>query len=166
MGNYVSFISILCSFIFWGRWRDRWDLKDFCVVNVPLSCLSDISCWCVFSSMHCTERLVNSWYPCIKMCFYLVFISTSSWSFFLSFFWFTFWILNLMVVAEWWSTYGGGCPNLARLAIRILSQTCSLIYFKQNQIPYEQMHDTRNCLERQRLNDLVFVQKNLWLKQM
>ncbi|KDP44924.1 hypothetical protein JCGZ_01424 [Jatropha curcas] len=73
---------------------------------------------------------------------------------------------DTLLPAEWWSTYGGSCPNLVRLAIRILSQTCSSIVYKQNQIPVEQIHDTRNCLERQRLSDLVFVQYNLQLKQM
>lgn len=67
--------------------------------------------------------------------------------------------------AEWWSTYGGGCPNLARLAIRILSQTSSLIRSKPGQIPLEEMHETKNCIEHQRLNDLTFVQYNLWLRQ-
>ncbi|XP_041000438.1 uncharacterized protein LOC121246372 [Juglans microcarpa x Juglans regia] len=71
-----------------------------------------------------------------------------------------------LLPAEWWSTYGGGCPNLARLAIRILSQTCSSISGKQNGIPVEQIYDTRNYLERQRLSDLVFVRHNLRLGQM
>ncbi|XP_038678831.1 uncharacterized protein LOC119980269 [Tripterygium wilfordii] len=68
--------------------------------------------------------------------------------------------------AEWWSTYGGGCPNLARLAIRILSQTCGSLRYKRNKIPFEQIHGTRNCLERQRLSDLIFVQYNFRLRQM
>ncbi|XP_019238143.1 PREDICTED: uncharacterized protein LOC109218243 isoform X2 [Nicotiana attenuata] len=67
--------------------------------------------------------------------------------------------------ADWWSTYGGGCPNLARLAIRILSQTSSLIRFKPGRIPLEEMHETKNCIEHQRLNDLAFVHYNLWLRQ-
>ncbi|GFZ14934.1 HAT transposon superfamily [Actinidia rufa] len=67
---------------------------------------------------------------------------------------------------EWWSTYGGGCPNLARLAIRILSQTCSLIACKPNWVTIQQMHETKNCLEHQRLSDLVFVHYNLQLRQM
>ncbi|KAK4706791.1 hypothetical protein R3W88_033653 [Solanum pinnatisectum] len=67
--------------------------------------------------------------------------------------------------AEWWSTYGGGCPNLARLAIRILSQTSSLIRSKPGRVPLEEMHETKNCIEHQRLNDLAFVQYNLWLRQ-
>lgn len=73
---------------------------------------------------------------------------------------------DTMLPAEWWSTYGGSCPNLVRLAFRILGQTCSSIEYKRSQIPFEQLHDTKNCLERQRLSDLVFVQCNLRLRQM
>ncbi|XP_020413988.1 uncharacterized protein LOC109947680 [Prunus persica] len=73
---------------------------------------------------------------------------------------------DTLLPAEWWSTYGGGCPNLARLAIRILSQTCCSIGCRQNQIPFEKVHNIRNSLERQRLSDLVFVQYNLRLRQM
>lgn len=54
---------------------------------------------------------------------------------------------------------------MARLAINILSQTCSSIGCRRNHIPFEQIHDTRNYLERQRLSDLVFVQYNLRLRQ-
>ncbi|GMI85602.1 hypothetical protein like AT4G15020 [Hibiscus trionum] len=71
-----------------------------------------------------------------------------------------------LLPGEWWSIYGGGCPNLQNLAIRILSQTCSSIVCKPNKISIEEMHDTRNFLERQRLTDLVFVQYNLYLRQM
>ncbi|PON65623.1 Zinc finger, BED-type domain containing protein [Trema orientale] len=73
---------------------------------------------------------------------------------------------DTLLPAEWWSTYGGGCPNLARLAIRILSQTCSLIGYKRNQVCFQKLHDTGNSLEHQRLSDLVFVQHNLRLRQM
>lgn len=55
---------------------------------------------------------------------------------------------------------------MARMAIRILSQTCSLIQCKENQIPFDQLHKTRNSLEHQRLSDVVFVQCNLQLRQM
>nr|TKS09735.1 hypothetical protein D5086_0000088360 [Populus alba] len=71
-----------------------------------------------------------------------------------------------LLPAEWWSIYGGSCPNLARLAIRILSQTCSAIGCSHNHIPFEKVHRTRNFLQRQRLADLVFVQYNLRLRQM
>ncbi|XP_024019201.1 uncharacterized protein LOC21412191 isoform X2 [Morus notabilis] len=73
---------------------------------------------------------------------------------------------DTLLPAEWWSTYGGGCSFLSRFSVRLLSQTCSLVHHKSNQIPFEQLHETRNCLEHQRLNDLVFVQYNLQLRQM
>ncbi|KAL3650183.1 hypothetical protein CASFOL_006586 [Castilleja foliolosa] len=72
----------------------------------------------------------------------------------------------LPISAEWWLTYGGGCPNLARLAVRILSQTCSLIHHKVSKIPLDNMHERKNCLEHQRLSDLVYVQYNMSMKQM
>ncbi|XP_022744587.1 uncharacterized protein LOC111295387 [Durio zibethinus] len=72
---------------------------------------------------------------------------------------------DTLLPAEWWSTYGGSCPNLARLAIHVLSQTCSTLGLKQNQIPFEKVHETRNCLEHHRLRDLIFVQCNLQLRQ-
>ncbi|XVF71161.1 hypothetical protein PTKIN_Ptkin12aG0014100 [Pterospermum kingtungense] len=71
-----------------------------------------------------------------------------------------------LLPGEWWSIYGGGCPSLQRLAIRILSQTCSSIGCKLNKIYIEEMHETRNLLEHRRLSDLVFVQHNLCLRQM
>nr|KYP44764.1 hypothetical protein KK1_033742 [Cajanus cajan] len=71
-----------------------------------------------------------------------------------------------LLPSEWWSTYGGGCPNLSRLAIRILSQTSSMMSCKRNQIPFEQTVNTRNYIERQHLTDLVFVHCNLRLRQM
>ncbi|KAL4325034.1 hypothetical protein GQ457_11G009230 [Hibiscus cannabinus] len=72
---------------------------------------------------------------------------------------------DTLLPAEWWSTYGGSCPNLARLAIRVLSQTCSTLGLRHNRIPFEKLHETRNCLEQQRVRDLIFVQCNLQLRQ-
>ncbi|WCJ28095.1 hAT transposon superfamily [Euphorbia peplus] len=71
-----------------------------------------------------------------------------------------------LLPAEWWATYGGGCPNLSRLAGRILSQTCSSIGLRRNHIAFEKAYTTTNCLERKRLHDLVFVQYNLRLREM
>ncbi|XP_062212864.1 uncharacterized protein LOC133913667 isoform X2 [Phragmites australis] len=68
--------------------------------------------------------------------------------------------------AEWWYTYGGACPNLTRLAVRILSQTCSARGCDRTFIPFEQIHDERlNNFERQRMHHLTFVQYNLRLQQ-
>ncbi|KAG9151473.1 hypothetical protein Leryth_015084 [Lithospermum erythrorhizon] len=71
---------------------------------------------------------------------------------------------DTLLPSEWWSTYGGCCPNLAHLAIRILSQTCSLIRYKPRHIHLGQLHETKNRLERQRLSELIFVQYNMWLR--
>ncbi|KAJ7963886.1 hAT transposon superfamily, partial [Quillaja saponaria] len=71
-----------------------------------------------------------------------------------------------LLPVEWWSTYGGCCANLARLAVRILSQPCSTIRCQQNYYPFEPVHGTRNGLEHQRLSDLTFVKYNLRLRQM
>ncbi|XP_062107031.1 uncharacterized protein LOC133818271 isoform X2 [Humulus lupulus] len=80
--------------------------------------------------------------------------------------WERLWHLPLHKAAEWWSTYGSGCPVLAHFAVRILSQTCSLVHQKSIQISFEQLNEARNCIEHQRLNDLAFVQYNMQLKQM
>ncbi|XP_077238960.1 uncharacterized protein LOC143880095 [Tasmannia lanceolata] len=73
---------------------------------------------------------------------------------------------NALFPADWWSTYGGGCPNLTRLAIHILSQTCSASGCNRDHISFEQIHNQRrNQIEHQRLNDLVFAQYNLRLQQ-
>ncbi|XP_020244128.1 uncharacterized protein LOC109822351 [Asparagus officinalis] len=73
---------------------------------------------------------------------------------------------HTLLPAEWWSTYGGACPNLTRLAIRILSQACSARVCGRNHIPFEQIHNQRmNCMEHQRLSDLIFVRYNLRLQQ-
>ncbi|KAL8053110.1 hypothetical protein ABFX02_05G050850 [Erythranthe guttata] len=73
---------------------------------------------------------------------------------------------DTLLPTEWWLQYGGGCPNLARLAIRILSQTCGLIQHKLDKAHVERMHERKNCLEHQRLSDLVFVHYNMSMKQM
>ncbi|KAF2287856.1 hypothetical protein GH714_002989 [Hevea brasiliensis] len=44
-----------------------------------------------------------------------------------------------LLPAEWWSTYAGSCPNLAHLALRIVSQTCSSIGCKHNHISFEKV---------------------------
>ncbi|MED6151095.1 hypothetical protein PIB30_116683 [Stylosanthes scabra] len=73
---------------------------------------------------------------------------------------------NNLLPSEWWSTYGGSCPNLSRLSIRILGQTCSLPICKRNQNSFQQKVTTGNFIVSQHLSDLAFVQHNLQLSQM
>ncbi|MCL7025853.1 hypothetical protein MKW94_028732 [Papaver nudicaule] len=70
--------------------------------------------------------------------------------------------------AKWWSLYGGQCPELQRLAVRILSQTCTgALRYGLKRSPTEELHmKGRNCLEQKRLNELTFVHYNLWLQNL
>ncbi|XP_019418493.1 PREDICTED: uncharacterized protein LOC109329267 [Lupinus angustifolius] len=67
---------------------------------------------------------------------------------------------------QWWETYGCRTPNLQRLTVRVLSQTCSASGCERNWSVFEHIHSNkRNRLEHQKLNDLVFVRYNLRLQQ-
>ena len=76
-------------------------------------------------------------------------------------------LMNVFLfAAHWWDSFGGQCPQLQRFAIRILSQTCSASGCERNWSVFERIHTKkRNRLEQKRLNDLVFVQYNLRLRQ-
>nr|XP_010326059.1 uncharacterized protein LOC101250835 [Solanum lycopersicum]XP_025888811.1 uncharacterized protein LOC101250835 [Solanum lycopersicum] len=68
--------------------------------------------------------------------------------------------------ALWWSQYGGQCPELQRFAVRILSQTCngaSHYRLKRNLVE-TLLTEGMNLIEKQRLQDLVFVHCNLQLQ--
>ncbi|XP_058727094.1 uncharacterized protein LOC131598519 [Vicia villosa] len=66
---------------------------------------------------------------------------------------------------QWWDTYGTEAPNLQKLAIQILSQTCSASGCERNWSVFEHIHSKkRNRLEHQKLNDLVYVRYNLRLQ--
>ncbi|XP_058733499.1 uncharacterized protein LOC131605121 [Vicia villosa] len=66
---------------------------------------------------------------------------------------------------QWWDTYGTEAPNLQKLAIWILSQTCSVSGCERNWSVFEHIHSKkRNKLEHQKLNDLVYVRYNLRLQ--
>eukprot|EP00253_Pinus_taeda_P031911 PITA_31911 len=68
--------------------------------------------------------------------------------------------------AQWWEAFSGHCPELQKFAIRILSQTCSATGCERNWSLFERIHtNKRNCLDQKRLNDLVYVQYNLWVRR-
>jgi hypothetical protein len=68
--------------------------------------------------------------------------------------------------ATWWSLYAADYPDLQRLAVRILSQTCSITRCDRSWSMFERIHlKKRNRLEHQRLNDLIFVHYNLRLQE-
>ncbi|XP_031280774.1 uncharacterized protein LOC116139240 isoform X1 [Pistacia vera] len=68
--------------------------------------------------------------------------------------------------AAWWQQHGISCLELQRIAIRILSQTCSSIGCEHTWSTYDQIHcKRRNCLSRKRWNDLTYVHYNVRLRE-
>lgn len=75
-------------------------------------------------------------------------------------------LITCNILDEWGESYGYVAPNLQKMAIRVLSQTCSASGFERNWGLFEHLHSNkRNRLEHQRLVDLVFVHYNLRLRQ-
>ncbi|XP_020258984.1 uncharacterized protein LOC109835421 [Asparagus officinalis] len=71
-----------------------------------------------------------------------------------------------ILTADWWDSYGAAAPILQKLAIRILSLTCSSSGCERNWSTFEQIHTKkRNMLDHNRLQDLVFCKYNQALKE-
>lgn len=63
---------------------------------------------------------------------------------------------------EWWRIFGHDCPNLKKLAIKLLSQAASSSGCEWNWSVFERIHTKkRNRLEHDKMNDLVYVYYNL-----
>jgi hypothetical protein len=74
--------------------------------------------------------------------------------------------LHLCLLAAWWENFGNGTLELQSLAIRVLSQCCSATGCERNWDVFEYLHSTKlSRLERSRLNDTVFVQYNMKLRE-
>ncbi|XP_020265760.1 uncharacterized protein LOC109841258 [Asparagus officinalis] len=68
--------------------------------------------------------------------------------------------------ADWWDSYGAAASVLQKLAIRILSLTCSSSGCERNWSTFEQIHTKkRNRLDHNRLQDLVYCKYNQALKE-
>lgn len=68
--------------------------------------------------------------------------------------------------AVWWQQHGINCLELQRIAMRILSQTCSSIGCEHNWSSFDQVYSTKNNhLAQKKLNDLTYVHYNLRLKE-
>jgi len=69
------------------------------------------------------------------------------------------------LIALWWESYGGEGKELRKIAMKILSLTCSATGCERNWSTFDQVHTKRrNRLEQQRLNALVYVKYNLQLE--
>ncbi|KAG6667853.1 uncharacterized protein LOC122316952 [Carya illinoinensis] len=68
--------------------------------------------------------------------------------------------------AAWWQQHGISSLELQRIAVRILSQTCSSFGCEHNWSIFDQIYSRRhNRLAQKRLNDLTYVHYNLRLRE-
>lgn len=68
--------------------------------------------------------------------------------------------------AAWWQQHGINCLELQRIAVRILSQTCSSFGCEHSWSIYDQIYSQRqNRLAQKRLNDIIYVHYNLRLRE-
>ncbi|XP_073309172.1 uncharacterized protein [Primulina huaijiensis] len=69
------------------------------------------------------------------------------------------------VSAEWWNDYGDDAPHLRKIAIKILSQTCSSSGCERNWSTWSLVHTKlRNRLAVEKLHKLVYVHYNMRLR--
>nr|CAD1816844.1 unnamed protein product [Ananas comosus var. bracteatus] len=68
--------------------------------------------------------------------------------------------------AAWWQQHGINCLELQRIAIRILSQTCTSRGSEHHWSAFDQIHTTRrNRIAQKRLKDLTYTHYNLRLRE-
>ncbi|KAJ8620042.1 hypothetical protein MRB53_028571 [Persea americana] len=66
----------------------------------------------------------------------------------------------------WCQQHGLSCPESSRIAIRVLSQTCTSSVCEHNWSTFDQIHSRRrNRMGQKRLNDLVYVHYDLRLRE-
>lgn len=71
---------------------------------------------------------------------------------------------NLAHAGLWWEQYGDSAPGLQRVAVRILSQVCSASTLERNWSTFQQVHsEKRNRLDKETMNDVLFINYNLKL---
>lgn len=73
---------------------------------------------------------------------------------------------NLFSLAAWWQQHGINCLELQRIAVRILSQSCSSFGCEHNWSIHDQMYGQRhNRLAQKRLDEAIYVHYNLRLRE-
>ena len=69
------------------------------------------------------------------------------------------------MIAEWWNNYGDEGPHLQKIAVKVLSQTCSSSGCKRNWSTWSLIHTKlHNRLATKRLHKLVYVHYNMRLR--
>ncbi|RVW66251.1 hypothetical protein CK203_066386 [Vitis vinifera] len=73
--------------------------------------------------------------------------------------------INQSLPAEWWNNYGDEGPHLQKIAVKILSQTCSSSGCERNWSTWSLIHTKlRNRLAMKKLHKLVYVHYNMRLR--
>ncbi|KAK9290730.1 hypothetical protein L1049_008906 [Liquidambar formosana] len=74
-------------------------------------------------------------------------------------------VLNFVFVARGWYNYGESAPYLQRIAIKVLTQTCSSTGCERNWSTFALIYTKlRNRLAMSKLEELVYVHYNLRLR--
>lgn len=78
----------------------------------------------------------------------------------------TFLICNHTSTASWWQQHGINCLELQRIAVRILSQTCSSVVCEHNWTIHDQLSTPKcNALAQKKLDDTIYIHYNLRLRE-
>lgn len=78
----------------------------------------------------------------------------------------SFSLLFFPLLVAWWKQHGISCLELQRIAMRILSQTCSSFGCEHDWSLFDQLHSPRNHrLAQKRWNDLMYVHYNLRFRE-
>lgn len=68
------------------------------------------------------------------------------------------------VAGIWWEQFGDAAPTLQQVAIRVLSQVCSTSTSERQWSTFQQIHsEKRNKIDKETLNDLLYIYYNLKL---
>ena len=70
-----------------------------------------------------------------------------------------------LIIVEWWNNYGDEGPHLQKIAVKVLSQTCSSSGCERNWSTWSLIHTKlHNRLAIKKLHKLVYVHYNVRLR--
>ena len=74
-------------------------------------------------------------------------------------------LICFFLIAEWWYNYGDEDPYLQKIAVKVLSQTCSSSVCERNWSTWSLIH-TKLCnrLAMKKLHKLIYVHYNMQLR--
>ncbi|XP_051136526.1 uncharacterized protein LOC127255179 [Andrographis paniculata] len=74
-------------------------------------------------------------------------------------------VVSTSLPADWWNMYGDEAPNLRKIALKVLSQTCTSSGCERNWSTWALIHTKlRNRLAIEKLHKLVYVHYNMRLR--